>query len=174
MKGLISSLAIVAIVGMAVAGISQAYDEKSVTATVSVQYSAVSLNHPSFNYGSIPANNSSTTLTLWLGAGITATNDGSNSDFDIYGADSTGSSGGWDLSNANNTGNNYMHKFCNTDSSCASYPADYTAMSAGTVLLEADVDNAEGVTFQLGITTPTVPTDLSTQEAVVTIQASAN
>lgn len=160
--------------GMLVAGLVQAADD-TVTATVSVQYASVSLDQSSFDYGSMNNNSASSTLPLWGGVGITATNGGTTAQFDIYGADSTGGGSGWTLA-GNTTGNNYMHQFCNdTDNDCSSPPTNYTGneLTTSPQTLDASVANAETVAFQLRITTPTTPTDLSTQSAVVTIQASA-
>ena len=94
MKKLFYSITLVALVGMMVAGLASAATD-AVTATVTVQYAAVSLNQSSFSYGSMSTNTASSTVNLWAGAGITATNDGSTAQFDIYGANSTGSGAGW-------------------------------------------------------------------------------
>ena len=141
----------------------------SACATVSI-----SLDQTSFDYGRVESNTASSTLPLWGGVGITATNGTAIADFDIYGANSTGAGGGWTLSTANNTGNNYMHRFCNdTDNDCVSPPTNYTAFSTTPVSLKAGVASSGAVSFQLQITTPTTPTDLSQQSAEVTVQASA-
>ncbi len=172
MKKFFSSIALVSLVALMVAGLASAATSV-VTASVTVTYASVTLDHSSFSYGTMNANTASSTVALWSGAGITATNGGSASDFDIYGADTTGSGTGWTLA-SNSTGNNYIHKFCNeTDNDCSTPPTDYTALSTGAAILKAAVPNAGSVAFQLELTTPTTPTDVSQQSAAVTIQASA-
>ncbi|MCG2690538.1 hypothetical protein L6249_00510 [Candidatus Parcubacteria bacterium] len=153
---------------MMVAGLAQAATD-SVTATVTVMYSSVSLNNVAFAYGSMANNTASSTLTLWSGAGIIATNNGSTSQFDIYGANTAN----YTLA-ANNTGNNYIHKFCNdTVDVCTGPPTSYTALTTSLATLDASVANGETVAFQLQITTPATPTNFAQQSAAVTIQASA-
>ncbi|MFA6307196.1 MAG: hypothetical protein WC639_05320 [Patescibacteria group bacterium] len=133
---------------------------------------SITLDQSSFAYGTIDVNAASSTLSLWGGAGITATNGSAIADFDIYGANSTGSGSGWTLA-ANNTSNNYIHKFCNdTDNNCTSPPTNYSALTASPALLKSSVAADGTVVFQLEITTPAAPTDTSTQSAAVTIQAS--
>lgn len=139
----------------------------------SVAVVSVTLDQETFAYGSVVANTASSTLTLWGGAGITATNGEILANFDIYGANSTGSGSGWTLA-GNTTGNNYIHQFCNdTDNDCTSPPTNYTALAISPQTLKSNVATGGTVRFQLRITTPTTPTDLSQQNAVVTIQASA-
>lgn len=135
---------------------------------------SVSVSPTSFNYGSINYNTASSTLSLWSGAGIVATNNGNvTADFYIYGANSTGSGSGWTLA-GNTTGNNYIHRFCNdTDNVCTSPPTSYTALTTSPALLKSSVAVSGTVAFQLQVTSPTIPTDFSQQNSVVTIQASA-
>lgn len=134
---------------------------------------SVTLSPTSFAYGKVPSNTASSTLTLFGGTGIIATNGDVVANFDIYGANTTGSGSGWTLA-GNTTGNNYIHKFCNdTDNDCATPPTNYSALTTSPATLKASVANAGTVAFQLQITTPTTPTDFSQQSAVVTVQASA-
>lgn len=148
-------------------------DDATVTATVTVQNIAVSVNQASFAYGSIPANTASTTLPLFSGAGITATNDGSLADFDIFGANTAN----WTLASATSSADNYIHKFCNeTDNDCASsgaFGASFTALTTSPQTLKASVAAAGTVAFQLSIHTPNPSTVFTQQSAVVTVQASA-
>ncbi len=156
-------------------GNSVAYATK-VCATAAAAVVSVTLDRETFAYGNVPNNTASSTLNLWSGAGIVATNNGNViENFDIYGANSTGSGGGWILA-ANTTGNNYMHQFCvDTGANCDSPPTGYTGneLTASPVPLKANVAAAGTVAFQLQITTPTTPTDVSQQSAIVTIQATA-
>lgn len=167
-KSFFATIGILALVGMMVGVLAQAATD-SVSATVTVLYSAVSLDQSSFAYGSMNSNTASSTLNLWAGVGITATNDGSASSFDIYGANTAN----YTLA-ANNTGNNYIHKFCeDTTNVCTTPPTNYTALTTSPQTLKASVANAETVAFQLEITTPATPTVFTVQSAVVTVQASA-
>lgn len=134
---------------------------------------SISLDRETFDYGSIPSGTASSTLILFSGLGIIATNGSVLANFDIYGANSTGGGTGWTLA-GNTTGNNYMHKFCNdTDNVCTSPSTNYVALSGTPQTLKNSMDPSATVAFQLQITTPTTPTDLSRQSAVVTVQASA-
>lgn len=169
-KSFFATIGILALVGMMVGVLAQAATD-AVTATVTVMYSAVSLSQETFAYGSMNSNTASSTLALWSGAGIVATNDGSTSSFDIYGA----STANYTLA-ANNTGNNYIHKFCDDTELACDLPtnqANYTALTTSPATLEASVANAGTVAFQLQITTPATPTNFTQQSAAVTIQASA-
>ena len=150
----------------------------NVTATLSVAYDSVSLDPTSFDYGTVLANSSSSTIPLWSGVGIEATNDGSTAaDFDILStATSTGSSGGWTL-NTTNTGNNYIHEWCNeTDYECNADPGgtNYTALTDSGQILDENIAALSAMNFQLYITTPVAATDLSEQSITVTVQASAS
>lgn len=174
MKKIFSLVLLVSLFGVTIASLAQAANSANVTASVTITYASVTLDNSSFSYGTMSANTASSTLSLWSGAGITATNGGSVSDFDIYGADTTSSGGsGWTLA-ADSTGNNYIHRFCNdSDNDCSAPITNYTAMTTNPQELKAAVPNAGTVSFQLQITTPTTPTDVNEQSAVVTIQASA-
>ncbi|MDP3042859.1 MAG: hypothetical protein Q8N21_00425 [bacterium] len=150
-----------------------AYSSGTITINAAAVVS-VTLDRENFPYGSMANNTASSTLSLWSGAGIIATNGGAIADFYIYGANSSGTGGGWILSNIDNSGNNYMHKFCDdTESVCTGPPTNYTALTTSPALLEANVAAAGTRAFQLQLTTPTAPTDFSAQSAVVTVQASA-
>ncbi|MFH0955998.1 MAG: hypothetical protein V1801_02185, partial [Candidatus Falkowbacteria bacterium] len=76
MKQFFYSIMLVALVGMFVIIGAQAATD-SVTATVTVTNAAVSLSQTDVPYGSMGNNTASSTLALWSGAGIIATNDGS-------------------------------------------------------------------------------------------------
>jgi len=146
---IIFSVALVVLAGMAVAVFSLAAETDTVTGTVTVQ-------------------------TLFsAGTGITAQNDGSVADFDIYGADT----GDWTLNTATSTTDNYTHKFCNeTDNDCAAsgvYGANFTALTTSPATLDASVANAGTVDFQLSMHTPNPSSVYTQQSAVVTVQASA-
>lgn len=131
---------------------------------------SVSLDINNFAYGSVPENTASTTLTLFGGAGIVATNNGNVTvDFDIYGADTAN----WTLSGTTGS-NQYVHQFCNdTDNDCSSPPTNYTALTGTAQTLKNTIVVSGTVAFQLRIITPNPSTVFTEQSAVVTVQASA-
>jgi len=120
-------------------------------------------------------NTASSTLTLWSGTGIIATNGDVTANFYIYGANTAGDV--WILDTATSTANHYTHKFCNeTDNNCLAsgpYGASFTALTTSPVLLKGSVAPAGQVAFQLSMHTPNPSSVYSTQSAVVTVQASA-
>jgi len=82
MKKIFTPVLVLTVIGLMLSsGVSAQTD--TVTATVTVSNSSISLDQSSFAYGSTPANTATTTLALFSGAGITATNGGSLADFDI-------------------------------------------------------------------------------------------
>lgn len=171
MKNLIFSTLFVVAIGLIIAVGVSAANEASVTATVTVKNIAVSLNRSSFAYGTMASNTASSTLVLWGGAGITATNDGNvTSDFDIYGANTSN----WSL--AGSAGSDaYIHKFCNdTDNDCTTPPTSYTALTTTPQTLKNNIATSGTCAFQLQITTPNPSTVFTQQSASVTVQASAS
>lgn len=169
-----SSIVLVALVGMSVAGLVSAATD-TVTATVTVAYASVALDQTDVPYGNVNSNTASSTKPLWAGAGIIATNNGGNSSFELSSSNSTG----WTLSGTVNTGNNFMHKFCKeTETDCvpATDQANYDAnpMTTGYTTLDASVANLDTVAFQLQILTPQAPESFVQQSITVTVQASAN
>ncbi|MCX6796797.1 MAG: hypothetical protein NTW06_04880, partial [Candidatus Falkowbacteria bacterium] len=61
LKKLFSSITLVVLVGMLVAGLANAATS-TVTATVTVKYASLSLDHTSFAYGSMDNNTASSTV----------------------------------------------------------------------------------------------------------------
>ncbi|MFH1745159.1 MAG: hypothetical protein ABH881_03250 [bacterium] len=174
MKKFFSSITLVALVGMMVAGLAQAATD-NVTATVTVLYSAVSLDQSSFAYGSMNNDTASTTLPYWSGAGIEATTTGGTIDLDIYGANTTGGGTGWTLSTASSS-NNYIHQFCeDTTDDCTTPDTNYVGneLTTSPQTLKSAVPGGTAINFQLRIVTPQTPTDFTEQSAVVTVQATA-
>ena len=176
MKNFFSSVALVVLAGMTVAVFSLAADTGTTTGTVTVQNFAISIagGETTFAYGTMSNNTASSTMTLFsAGEGITATNDGSVANFDIYGANT----GSWILNTATSTTDNYTHKFCNeTANDCAAsgvYGANFTALTTSPAALSASVANAASIDFQLSMHTPNPSTVYTQQSAVVTVQASA-
>ena len=141
---------------------------------------SITLDRENFDYGKMNNNTASSTLTLWSGAGITATNGEMAAKFYIYGANTGGGagSGGWDLDTTTSTPDHYVHKFCNeTEDDCAlsgPYGTDFIALTGSPALLkEENVAPGEKVVFQLSMHTPNSSTVYTTQNAEVTVQASA-
>jgi len=134
---------------------------------------SVTLDQEIFSYGTMNDNTASSTMTLFsAGTGITAQNDGSLADFDIYGANTAN----WTLNTATSTTNNYTHKFCNeTDNDCAAsgvYGASFTALTTSPATLKTGVATSGTVDFQLSMHTPNPSSVYTQQSAVVTVQAS--
>ena len=144
----------------------------TVTATVTVQNVAVSVNQASFDYGTVSLDTASSTVALFAGAGIVATNDGNvAADFDINGANTAD----YTLNSANTTQDNYIHRFCNdTAADCTTPPTNYTALTTSPAALSTSVAAAGTTAFQLQITTPLTVSTYAQQSAVVTITASAS
>ena len=175
MKDFFFLIALAVLAGTVVAVGIWAADTDTTTGTVTVINYAISIatGETSFAYGTMPNNSASSTMTLFTGTGITATNDGSTADFDIYGANT----GSWTLNTATSTANNYTHKFCNeTVNACLTsgvYGASFTALTTSPAVLSASVANAASIDFQLSMHTPNPSTVYTEQSAVVTVQASA-
>jgi hypothetical protein len=171
MKNLFFLSLLVGLIGLLVVIGAKASDNAAVTATVTVQNVTVSLNHASFDYGIIANNTASSTLPLWSGAGIIATNDGNVSeDFDINGADTVD----WAIKTTAG-GDEYVHKFCNdTDDVCTSPPTSYSALTTSPTPLKTSIGTSGTCVFQLQITTPNPDTHYTQQSAAVTITASAS
>jgi len=164
-------LAIIAI-GLTMIGLdSKAATTGNVTATVTAQNVSVSLNQTSFNYGTIALSSSSSTVPLFGGAGIIATNEGNvNSDLTISGADTPG----WTLGGTAGA-DTYVHMFCNeTSSDCSNPTTNYTALTTGQASLATDLAASGAQAFQLHIKTPTSTSYYNEQSALVTLQISAS
>lgn len=160
--GVVSLLTVVA---------ANAADNAAVTATVTVQNISMTLSQASFDYGTMPSNTASSTLTLFGGAGIVATNNGNvNQDFDINGANTAD----WTLAGTT-ASDQYVHQFCNdTDNNCATPPTNYSALTTSPAALDTAVAAAGTTAFQLRLTTPNPSTVYTQQSAAVTVTASAS
>jgi len=175
MKDFFFLIALAVLAGTVVAVGIWAADTGTTTGTVTVTNYAISITsgETTFAYGTMLNNSASSTMTLFTGTGITATNDGSTADFDIYGANT----GSWTLNTATSTADNYTHKFCNeTANDCLTsgvYGASFTALTTSPAVLSASVANAASIDFQLSMHTPNPSTVYTEQSAVVTVQASA-
>ncbi|MDO8442884.1 MAG: hypothetical protein Q7S81_01305 [bacterium] len=132
---------------------------------------SITLDRSSFEYGNMANNTSSTTLTLWNGAGIIATNGTAIADFFIYGANTAN----WTLATATSTSNIYAHRFCNdTDNVCTAPWTNYTPMTTSqTTVLKSSVGAGATVAFQLQMHTPNPSSVYTSQSAEVTVLAAA-
>ena len=130
---------------------------------------SITLDTTTFNYGTITEDTSSSTLSLFGGTGITATNNGNvTENFTIYGANTAN----WTLSGSTGL-DTYVHQFCNdTANDCSSPPTNYSALTTSPQSLATGVSESGTISFQLNITTPTNSSTFDQQNAVVTIQAS--
>lgn len=172
MKDTILSVLIVVVFGFLVVVGVKAADNAAVTATVTAQNIAMTLSQSTFAYGTMSSNTTSTTVPLWSGAGIVATNTGNvNEDFDINSANTTG----WTLATATSTADIYAHRFCNdTDNTCTTPWTSYTAMTTSPGALDTAIAPAGTVAFQLQMHTPNPSTVFTEQSSSVTVTASAS
>ena len=172
MKDTILSALIVVVLGFLVVVGVRAADNAQVTATVTTQNIAMTLSQSTFDYGTMSSNTTSTTVPLWAGAGIVATNTGNvNEDFDINSADTAA----WTLATATSTADIYAHRFCNdTDNDCATPWTNYTAMTTSPGALDTGIATSGTVAFQLQIHTPNPSTIFTQQSSSVTVTASAS
>ncbi len=175
-KQFIAVVGILGLTGMLVGSPSFAVTS-AVTATVTVRNVSITLSQSSFAYGTMDLNTASSSVSLFSGAGIVATNNGNvTEDFDIYGANTTGSGTNWTLDSANSTQDHYIHKFCEDTTNDCTIPAgqaNYTALTTSPATLKHTIATSGTVAFQLQIKTPQTVTDYNQQSAAVTVQASA-
>jgi hypothetical protein len=150
-------------------GDGTAYTTKVCATTTPAAVISITLDRASFSYGTMNNNTSSSTLTLWTGAGIIATNGTAVAKFYIYGKNTAA----WALATATSTENIYAHRFCNkTDNDCTTPWANYTPMTTSpTTLLKSGVLAGATVAFQLQMHTPNPSTVYTAQSAEVTVLA---
>jgi len=164
MKKLISSIAIVALIGMMVITAVKAAQTATVTATVTVELVSVDVSDGSVTYGTIPASTSKSTCEL--NDTQTATNTGNViENFNIKGQNTAC----WSLGSV--AGNNvYVHKF--STSTCGSINWDAApTLSTNYATLATGIAVNATTTLNLQITVPTSTTCYTEQHADVTIMA---
>ena len=167
MRSLITSIAILALVGLVVGVAVQAADEASVGATVTVQNISVSVDDGAVAYGTLAVDTIEDTTSSGKNDSQTATNNGNVTvDLNIRGTNS----GSWTLASAAGDGE-YAHKFCTTD--CDSSPT-WTALTTSNLTLVSAVGTSGSQEFDLQITTPTITSIYTVQSVDVTIQATAS
>ena len=161
MKSLISTIAILGLVGMVVGVAVQAATEGSVTATVTVQSISLTVTDGTVAYGVLVVNTSTSTLGLTPVDTQTATNNGNvTENFNIRGTNSAN----WTLQAA--AGNEqYVHKFSTNGG------ASYTPLTLVNQTLATGKAPLGTQSFDLQITTPTATTFFTQQSVNVTVQA---
>lgn len=172
MKALISSIAILAVVGLSVGSTTMAGE--TVTASVTIGSVSVTVSPTSLDYGTIPFSTSKESFDSSLASNnISATVGTAVTDVDIKGADATGTTP-WTLDTvANVASNKYAHTF-SPAANGTTRPAAFDAVALtktfdGNLL----VDGAAGSSttwFGLKIYTPTGG-DATVHSAAVTLQA---
>jgi len=173
MKSLISSIAILGLVGMLVAVAAQGADTAGVTATVTVQNISVSVSDGAIAYGTLAASTSEDTTSSGLNDSQTVTNEGNVTEtFNIKGSNSTN----WTLAATTGVTDEYVHKFCTAgDGTGVPDPCDsgpvYTALTTTYQTLATSVAAAGTQLLDLQITTPSVSTNFDQQSVNVTVQA---
>jgi len=172
MKILITSIAILALISMTVGVASNAANEASVSATVTVEQISVSVSNGIVAYETLAVNTSkdTTSASEQLNNTQIATNDGNVTvDLNIRGTDSTP----WTLA-ATAGSDLYVHEFCKVDTGdCDSSPA-WTPLTTSNQTLEEDLAATGTYDFDLKITTPTISTSYTEQSVNVTVLASAS
>jgi len=159
-KQLIASIVILGLFGMIVGVAVKGADTDTVTATVTPQTVAVSVDVESVDYGVLDVNETSAPSAV-----ITATNDGNvTEDFEIKGANSTD----WTLSDTAVGANQFMHEFATDDDSYVTY----TALNDTTYdTLDTSVATSGTQLFKLQLKMPSSTTTTDTQSTTVTILA---
>ena len=170
MKSLITSIAILGLIGLVVGVTVQAATEASVGATVTVQNVSVTVDDGAVTYGTLGAGASEDTTSSGVDNTQIATNDGNViEDFNIRGTDSAnwalGASVGSDI---------YVHEFCKVDTGDCDGTPTWTALTTGNQTLKASVAKDGTYDFDLQITTPSPSTSYAEQSVNVTIQAVAS
>ena len=161
MKSLIATITILGLVGMVVGVAVQGADTDTVTATVTPQVVAVSVDVSDVDYGVLDINDVSSPSAV-----ITATNDGNVTEmFQIKGSDSTN----WVLSDTSVGGNQFMHEFAIDDDSYTAYTALHNTNYA---TLAASVSTPSGTQlFKLKLKMPSSTSVTTQQSTTVTVLA---
>ena len=160
MKKILAGLALLSLVlGLALPVV--AADTDTLTATVTPQVIAVSVDIESVDYGVLNVSETSDPSTV-----ITATNDGNVTEkFEIKGSNSTD----WTLSNTAVGEDQFMHEFATDDDSYVAYTALHNTDYA---TLDASVSTPTGTQlFKLQLKMPSSTTVTTEQSTTVTVLA---
>lgn len=168
-KKVLSLMAILALVGAVLGPGIFAAETANVTATVTVQNVAITVEDGNIAYGILVAGGTKDTTTHGVDDSQTATNTGNvTEDFSIRGFDvSTGCS--WTLANTQGT-ETYFHKFCTAN--CDSSPT-WTALTTSYQTLASGVAVGGTQVFDLQIGVPTSTTCTVQATVTVTVLAAA-
>ena len=159
-KQLIASICILGLVGVAVGVAVQGADTDTVTARVTPQIIAVSVDVENVDYGVLNVNDISDPSAV-----ITATNDGNVAEkFEIMSSDSTD----WTISNTAVGADIFMHEFATDDDTYTNYTAmDDTAYNT----LDASVAKEGTQLFKLKLKMPSSTAVTTEQSTTVTVLA---
>lgn len=162
MKSLVSSIVIVAMLGVTLGIPSVADETATVTATVRAQNISVNVTDGTVSYGAVAVNSNKSTLAGELNDTQNAVNNGNIvENFNIKGQDSAN----WTLEAATGT-DAYKHQYSTTSGSVWSAMSTSSYATLGTsVALNATT------TFDLRICTPSTSNSYATQTVSVTVQA---
>ena len=142
--------------------------EATVTATVSAQNIAVTVDDGSITYGTIGVGSSTDTTTSDLNDSQTVVNEGNvTQNFNIRGQNSTSIGIGWTLASSPAT-NEYAHRFCT--SGCDASPS-WTALTTSPQTLFSGKGVGTSTPFDLQLQAPTTTTDYEEQSVDVTVIA---
>jgi len=174
MKKLLATICILAMVGMMVGVIAKAVDEKSVTATVTVQQIAISIAPGTVGYGTLALSGTKDTTSGGTNETQTVTNNGNvNVDLDIKGTTAT-SQCTWTLA-ATQGDNQYFHKYCNTGSGtpdvCDTGPT-WTALTTTYAQFDTAVIPTGTSKFDLQVGVPSTTTCSVAENVNIWVQAS--
>ncbi len=160
MRSLITSIAILAVIGLAIGLAVQADTTDTVSCTVTPQAIAVSVDVGSVDYGVLDINDTSGPSVV-----ITATNNGNVTEkFEIMSSNSTN----WAISNSAVGAETFMHEFATDDPTYAAYTAmDDTAYNT----LDASVSTGGTQPFKLRLKMPSSTTATDPQSPIVTVLA---
>jgi hypothetical protein len=166
MKKLISSLTLVALIGMIVAVGAGASDTGSVAATVTGEVVAVTVEDGTVAYGTLSPNDTENTVTLVDTQVVTNTGNVAE-DFTIKGTDVEG---GWDIGPAADE-DIYFHGWCIDLTAGCDAEGEYTAMTNGYTAFVSNKAAAGHTDLDLWIHVPTVNTKTAQQAVNVDILA---
>lgn len=174
MKSLLTTVCILAIIGMIVGVMVKAVDEKSVTATVTVSQISISITPGTVSYGTLALSGIKDTTSGGTNESQTVTNNGNmNVDLDIKGTTATPQCT-WTLAATQGDGQ-YFHKYCNTGSGspdpCDATPT-WNALTTTYVQFDTAVIPTGTSLFDLQVGVPSSTSCVDAENVNVWVQAS--
>lgn len=159
-KQIIASICVLGLLGMAVGVVATADETGTVTATVTPQIIAVTVDVSSVDYGILDVSDTSAPSAV-----ITATNTGNVAEkLEVKGSDSTN----WTLSNAAIGADQFMHEFATDDDSYVSYTALH---NTNYTTLDATVATSSAQLFKSRLKMPSSTSVTTQQSTTVTVLA---